>query len=153
MGPSRVCHSLLRLYMFIEEVDRRYRENSMREEVNADSASTAILWTDRCDGNLPLSRHWSTVFPIFTPVILAYFRSPLLSPGDPRFSTTRQTVFKPIVGSWRRQTLYYARLITDAIGTGWLMMPLSLSSHLLRKDAGFWMPWKPQRRPIKRFQA
>ena len=38
-------HLLPRLYMFIEEVDRRYRENLMHEEVNADLlASTAILW-------------------------------------------------------------------------------------------------------------
>ena len=48
-GPLRrsvIC--CLGCNMFIEEVDRRYRENLVREEVNADLlASTAILWDGR----------------------------------------------------------------------------------------------------------
>ena len=133
-------HLLPRLYMFIEEVDRRYRENLMREEVNADLlASTAILW----DGQVRMA-NLSIIFSHSVNGVSDLHTSILEQTVLRDFYRLRPEIFNNKTnGVCHRRFLAqanppYAKLITDAIGTRWLDDATELERLIpFEKDAGF----------------
>lgn len=115
-------HLLPRLYMIIEEVDRRYREKLMHEEGNADLlASTAVLW----DGQVRMA-HLSILFAHSVNGVSDLHTSILEQSVLRDFYRLRPEIFNNKTnGVCHRRFLAeanpaYAKLITDAIGTGWL---------------------------------
>lgn len=123
-------HLLPRVYMYIEEIDRRYREQFQKEHPDRMDllANTAILWDGMVRmANLSIicSHSVNGVAKIHTDILEREVLKDFYELTPKKFNNkTNGISFRRFLGNANPS---YSKLITDAIGDGWLQDASELS--------------------------